>query len=404
MCESVPNVVASLQNLLSDLDASAFGQTETKELFEQFVLIERLGAAGKSLMGVQAAETKLWWEGYRSPAHYVADKSKCTVNHAAEMLHTVEHMKDLPRTDRAFRAGSLTELQAKEVVSAAVLDSASQRELLEIAELESLAELRRQASRVRAAAMSEEQKYQRAHKKRELRHWTDIEGTFHLTAGMTPDSGAVVLACLRPFFEELARAAAKSGIKQRATAQMADALVQMAKRSRCIPPDALRPGPTAVVHLRMDYAALVRGYLKPGEICEVPGVGPIGLEAAKVFLADSYRVGILMDGEDIRSVKGLGHSIPDRLRRAVHERDDWRCVVPGCCMECSPKDIDHVIPVAQGGQTKLYNLALLCTWHHYLKTHHGYRLKHYKHRWLFSSPNDPPPEENSNQPELTTVV
>lgn len=45
-------------------------------------------------------------------------------------------------------------------------------------------------------------------------------------------------------------------------------------------------------------------------------------------MADSYRVGVLKDGEDIKTVKGLGHSIPDRLRRAVYERDDYRCVIP----------------------------------------------------------------------------
>jgi hypothetical protein len=98
----------------------------------------------------------------------------------------------------------------------------------------------------------------------------------------------------------------------------------MAERSRCTGPDALRPGPGAVVHVRLDYAALQRGYLEQTEICEVPGIGPIPLQAAREFLGDSYRMGILIQGEDIRSVKGLGHSIPDRLRRAVFERDNFR--------------------------------------------------------------------------------
>jgi hypothetical protein len=295
-------------------------------------------------------------------------------------------MQHLPETEKAFRQGALTELQAIEVVSAAMVDNASEDYLLELAELESMARLHEQASRVRAAAMTADEKARRAHKRRELRHWTDIEGVFRLAARLTPESGAVVMACLQPFLQQITRKAAKEKIKERAAAHMADALVEMAERSRCVPPDALRPGPGAVVHLRLDYAAIERGYLKPGEICEVPGIGPIPLQAAKAFLGDSYRVGILMDGEDIRSVKGLGHNIPERLRRAVFERDNFRCVVPGCSTDYCGHDIDHVIPVDKGGETKLYNLALLCRWHHGLKTHHGHRLQHYKHRGSGSGP------------------
>ena len=393
----------SLQSLLDKLDPKSLDKEQAHELFEEFVLIERLGAAGKSLTGLQAAETNAWWN-HKSPAHYMASRSKCSVNHAAYMLHAVEDMQHLPETEKAFRAGALTEMQAIEVVSAAMMDNASEQYLLELSELESMARLHEQASRVRAAAMSEDEKAKRAHKSRELRHWTDVEGVFRLAARMTPESGAVVMACLQPFFQEITRKAAKDKVKERAAAHMADALVEMAERSRCTPPDAVRLGPGAVVNLRLDYAAIERGYLERGEICEVPGIGPIPLKAAKAFLGDSYRVGILIEGEDIKSVKGLGHSIPDRLRRAVYERDDFRCVVPGCSTDYCGHDIDHVKPVEKGGETKLYNLALLCRWHHSLKTHHGHRLQHYRHRWIWLGPNDPPPENSAFQPELMTFT
>lgn len=385
-----------VQGFVERLDPQSLRPDESKELFDKFVVFERVAAAGKSLTGLSVADSRAWWT-HKSPAHFMADKSKCSVGHAAHMLNTVEDMKHLPATDKAFRRGALTELQAMEVVSAAMMDNASQEELLEYAELESLANLRRQASRVRAAAMSQEQKHQRAFKHRHLRHWIDIEGCFRLDLASTPAAGAVLLACLQQFFQDISRAAAKEGIKERSEAHMADALVAMAEHSRSIPKGSVRPGPSAVVHLRMDYAALERGHLESGEICEVPGVGPIPLEEARALLADSYRVGVLMDGQHIMSVKGLGHSIPDRLRRAVYERDDYRCVVPGCCTDYTGHQIDHVKPVARGGPTKIYNLALLCVWHHGLKTHHCYTLKHYKHRWMWWGPHDPPPEERNDQ-------
>jgi hypothetical protein len=67
-------------------------------------------------------------------------------------------------------------MQAIEVVSAAMMDNTSEQDLLELAQLESMARLHEQESRVRAAAMSEEEKSKRAHRRRELRHWTDYEG------------------------------------------------------------------------------------------------------------------------------------------------------------------------------------------------------------------------------------
>ena len=398
MCESLDELVAGLREFVESFDPQALDRDQSKEMFDKFVLVERLGSAGKALTGLRAAETNVWWDGHRSPAHYVAHKSKCSVGRAVDIMDTAELMRRLPETEKAFRKGQLSEQQAIEVVSAAAMDVASQEELLQIAELESLAELHRQASRVRATAMDAEQKRARAHKRRRLTHWTDLEGVFHLEARMTPESGAVVMTSLQPVFQEITRKAAKDKIKEPPAAHLADALVAMAEKSRCIPPDAFRPGPTALVHLRLDYAAVERGYLERGEICEVPGIGPVSLQAARDLLVDSRQVIIGFEDEDIRTVKGVGHSIPERLRRAVYERCDYRCVVPGCTTCHDRLEIDHTTGVKEGGPTQLYNLGLLCHYHHRLKTFHGYRLLHYRYRWIWLGPNDPPPDETPTNP------
>lgn len=54
--------------------------------------------------------------------------------------------------------------------------------------------------------------------------------------------------------------------------------------------------------------------------------------------------------------------VPTRLKQAVIER------AQGCCEYCtslarysmSPFAIDHILPISQGGQTELNNLALVC--------------------------------------------
>src|ERR1019366_10764903 len=88
-------------------------------------------------------------------------------------------------------------------------------------------------------------------------------------------------------------------------------------------------GPSTMVHVRVDHAALQRGKVSPGEICEIPGVGPIPVEVARRLAADSILSVLITDGVDVTSVAHAGRTIPAGIRTALIERDPT-CVVPGC--------------------------------------------------------------------------
>jgi hypothetical protein len=137
-----------------------------------------------------------------------------------------------------------------------------------------------------------------------------------------------------------------------------------------------------MVHVRVDHQALVRGRVEPGEVCEIPGVGPIPVEVARRLAVDSILSVLVTDGVDVTAVAHAGRSIPASVRRALEERDPV-CAVPGCGLG-EGLEIDHIEPFAQGGKTTLANLVRLCHWHHYLKTHHRYRLErdHGSWRWI----------------------
>jgi 5-methylcytosine-specific restriction endonuclease McrA len=157
------------------------------------------------------------------------------------------------------------------------------------------------------------------------------------------------------------------------------------------------PGPSAVVHVRVDHAALMRGHAVGDELCEIPGIGPIPVEVARRLAVDSLLHVLVTDGVDVKTVTRAGRTIPAALRRALEERDPV-CVVPGCDTR-DRLEIDHLVPFADGGRTSLSNLARLCHWHHYLKTHHGHRLERVAHGdasappdggWHWITPDDPP--------------
>jgi hypothetical protein len=60
------------------------------------------------------------------------------------------------------------------------------------------------------------------------------------------------------------------------------------------------------VILRVDLAALRRGELGQGEVCEIPGVGPVPLAVARQLLGDAFLKLVITDGVDVQSVCHIG--------------------------------------------------------------------------------------------------
>ena len=63
---------------------------------------------------------------------------------------------------------------------------------------------------------------------------------------------------------------------------------------------------------------------------------------------------------------------PPALRRAIRERDGYRCQFPGC--RSRRTDAHHIVHWANGGETKLGNLISLCKRHHALVHDKGYLI------------------------------
>lgn len=393
----VSELVVELAAVLAELDPEELAAEESLALFESFVRIERMGAAGKVLCARRVSESKAWYPGgHRSPCHLIAGATGCSLRHALDLLEASEALRALPATEARLRAGALGERQVIEVSSAAVLDQASEADLLELAESESFLGRQRAAARVRAAATDEEQRHRRAHRRRHFRHWVDVEGCFRFAGSLTPEAGAVLLAGMEPHRQALSRHVARRPDPEAAVA--ADALVAMA-RAASGPADAFRP--SAVVHVRVDHSALVRGRTARGEVCEVPGAGPVPVGWVQRLLPDAVVAALAVEDGQVLKVAHVGRVIPAKVRTALAERDR-ACVVPGCPVD-RDLEIDHVTPLAEGGRTELANLRRRCCLCNYLKTHHRWRLSRRGRRWLWEGPHGPPPDPRARQPELAVA-
>ena len=407
MFAEVEDLVTGMRRFTCGFDFSSVARCDALELYRRLVELERLASAAKNLAADRMADCRAWWDSaYRSPAHLMAAAEARPVNQSAVVLGAVEMMHHLPKIKQAYRQGALNDEQAVEAVSAAQVAPELQEHVLSVAEGEALIEFRRECARIRAGALSEEQRQKRAHQSRRLRHWVDLDGAFRLSGRFSVAAGAQVLAALEPYRQKVADRASRRGRRGKisAGAALADALVEMARVSAGSAEDPMRPGPRVCVHVRLDHAALVRGETQTGEVCEVPGVGPVPVSVVKQWMSqpDAYVAAILTDGQDIRKVVRVGRTaIPARLERALRERDQC-CVVPGCA-EMQDLETDHVIEVARGGPTTLYNLCRLCAWHHHLKTHRGYVLKRRRGHWLWEYPGGIPPDLDDLQQELSAA-
>lgn len=365
MFEHVEHAVAAVRDAVSRLDVRRMAGSDAARLVELLAEGERLCAAGRTLAARRVERTGVWRTlGYRTPAQWMAARTQTTVGHAITALETGRRLDGLPGVREAYQAGRLSEVQAGEISAAAAADPSAEAVLLATAQTHNVAGLRERCREVRASASRDQDAYERIRRARYLRQWTDRDGAVRLDARLAPDDGARLIVAVQARADRISAEARDSGRREPAEAYAADALVSLA--------DGRGAGPRALVHIHVDHAAFTRGYVVEGETCRIAGVGPIPVSVARRLAGDAILRTIVSDGVDVQAVAHPGRTIPAHVRTALEARDPT-CVVPGCGTRHG-LEIDHIIPFAEGGPTRLENLARLCRWHHAQKTHHGWRL------------------------------
>jgi HNH endonuclease len=146
----------------------------------------------------------------------------------------------------------------------------------------------------------------------------------------------------------------------------------------------------------VDAAALARGHAEAGERCEIEGLGPVPVATAEALLSDCSLVVATRNGRDVATITTPKRTIPADLRRALGLRYPT-CGVRGCGATRNLQ-VDHVVPVAQGGATSIHNLWLICPHHHFLKTHRGWRPVGPPGDWDLVPPEDPGSPDDPDPP------
>lgn len=349
------------------------------------VLAEEMKRAADALLTIAVARVNssgAWADGKaRSAEDWVSRTTGASWGDAKGRVDLAGSLRKLPETTQALVEGRISGTQAALIAAGGTVDPRAERRLLDLASRASHTELRDASRRVVATANGQADDEQAVvHRTRFLRTWIDGHGGFRIEGRLTKAEGAKVVAVLEPLMETEFTDARRQGRRESQDAYRADALVEMAERARtdgrrggasadgAYDPKALarQAPPSAHVIVRVDHAALVRGYVEGEEVCEIVGVGPVPVADLQHFMSDPYLQILLTKGTDLvaASTKTRGIRLP--LREALIDRDRV-CVVPGCGIS-KGLEFDHLIPFAQGGETSIDNLQRLCKHHHRMKT------------------------------------
>jgi hypothetical protein len=320
------------------------------ELEEELATLASHIYAGTSRWLTLVAELDRRGELACTSSEWLAWRCGLTPRTAREHVRIARRLRDLPLIRAAFARGEVSFAKVRALTR--IAQPESEEGLLELALAMTAAQLERTVRAYRCVTTEEALSVQ---ENAFFHSYWDEDGSLVLQGRLAPEDGAVFLQAL-------------DAARERGSAEPqptnADALVAMAEAS--LSGTARSGGERYQVVVHVDEAALGEGGC---DLEEGPSLAP---ETVRRLACDASLVQIEERAGKTLSVGRKTRSIPPALRRALKRRDRG-CRFPGC-ENHRFVDAHHIRHWAQGGETKLDNLVLLCRRHHRLVHEGGYSV------------------------------
>jgi hypothetical protein len=331
--------------------------------------------------------------GVHSTAHWLNWKCGIALGAAREKVRVAKALLGLPEVAQAFSRGALSYSKVRAMTRVATRENESY--LLMIAHhgtathVEQAVRAYRSVDRLEANANA-----QKCHASRELNWYYDDDGMLVVKARLLAENGAMLLkaleaaatdaeqnavapACSHPSADVLAGTSQESACP--AASKRADALSHLAEQFLARGASSSNTADHHQIVIHVDHAALKSmGDYSRSEIEHGPAVAPatarrLACDAAIIEIEENENGEALNIGRKTRSV-------PPAIRRALRNRDDG-CRFPGCTNH-RYVDAHHIRHWADGGETSVSNLVLLCRKHHRLVHEGGFSMQQHAQRGL----------------------
>jgi hypothetical protein len=340
----------SLDSIALEFDAGALSPQAALRV------VDELGSIVRVVDGMVAKAAKCVADtSERDGAVQAARALGVSTGEVRAAIETAKKLESLQATDLAVREGRLSGREAQMVAAVATANPDAEQELLKVAE-QGLVPLRDACVRARAAVEDQAARAKRHHRQRRFGMWTDADGMVAGNFRLAPEVGGPIKAVFENAVQRIFRDHKAGADHEPLEAYAADAFAGFVLGK------STAKGCDANVHILLDYAVLARGGAVDGEVCEIPGVGPVDLTWVRDLIGSAFLTVVIKRGKDILTVAHLGRHIPAEVRTAllVSGRE---CDVEGCNHR-GYLERDHTHDYAKGGPTSFANLGWLCYLHH----------------------------------------
>ena len=315
--------------------------------------------------------------GLASCAHWLNWKCGINLGAAREKVRVAHALKDLPQISEKFRKGEVSYSKVRAMTRVATEENEDYLLMIArhgtAAHVEKLVRNYRNVKRIEALERDNER-----HVLRQLDWYFDENDCLVLKGRFTPEQGLLIKKVLESIMEDdyqeqkdVSAETPVDELKPRSepiSQRRADALVRMAEGYRSKSATAHNDD-RYLVHVHTDMETLKAD--GTGAESEIDDCGHVSAETSRRLCCDAGVVHWLENkqGETL-SVGRKTRTIPPAIRRALQRRDDG-CSFPGCT--CSRfVDAHHIRHWADGGETSLNNLVLLCRRHHRMVHEDGF--------------------------------
>ena len=332
-------------------------------------------------------------DGFLSLSAWLVARHRVAPSTAVRRVRMARSLEAMPQAAEAFSTGELSDAVVNLLASAreshpegfarseeALLQAAR---TLPVASFRSVIEYWRQAQDLGEAERDEDERFER----RRLNVSPTLGGMVRVDGDLDPESGQALMAALRAVMDSDARARPAPQLGTAGQGR-ADALGEICRTwlDRADRPMIAGERPHVVVTLDLEALQGRAGR------SELQDAGPVTPESARRLACDAKVSRIITDGAS--QPLELGRStkvVTAALRRAVAVRDGG-CRFPGCGRPPGWCDAHHVRHWADGGETSLDNLVLLCRPHH-RAIHRGFGIEMVEGRPMFRKPDGTPLDE-----------
>jgi hypothetical protein len=350
----VDEAIALLEKANASLEPELLPAQDAREILQSYARAEKLAAFGVAALA------------RRIDASEVARATGTSLGKAKDIVATGEAAGIAPELGEALRHGEVSLEQAAEIAGAERSAPGSTEHLLSVARREAFHVLREKARKVKLEAEQHTDLAERQRAARFARSHRDEVGMVNIHLSLEPHVGTPIVNRAEAEAARLNRAARREGRREPFERHLSDAYAGMLQgkgsgRSR-------RPELVVLV----SHGVAKRGWreVKRGEVCKIPGVGPVSSRVAREIARDAFLTGVFYDGKDLRHMRRWTRNTPVEVSLALElgdppDFDGIRCVD---CGNRFRTENDHVEPHIAMGPASTDNLEPRCWKCHQAKT------------------------------------